>query len=84
MTMPNIGLPEILIVLVIALVVFGPKRLPELGQSIGKGFREFKGAVSGDEDDDEGKRAPMRELTESEQSKPSAVDGEVVTGKTGA
>lgn len=81
--MPNIGLPEILIVLVIALVVFGPKKLPELGQSIGKGFREFKGAVSGD-DDDESKGEHLRELTESKQSKPSAVDGEVVTGKTGA
>ena len=80
--MPNIGLPEILIVLMNALVVFGPKRLPELGQSIGKGFREFKGAVSGDDDDDESKQ--VRELTESKQSKPSAVDGEVVTGKTGA
>jgi TatA/E family protein of Tat protein translocase len=84
MTMPNIGLPEILIVMVIALVVFGPKRLPELGQSIGKGFREFKGAVSGDDDDDEGKHEHMRELTESKPSKPSAVDGEVVTSKTGA
>jgi sec-independent protein translocase protein TatA len=83
MTMPNIGLPEILIVLVIALVVFGPKRLPELGQSIGKGFREFKGAVSGD-DDDVPKNDHLHELTESKQSKPSAVDGEVVTGKTGA
>ncbi len=82
--MPNVGLPEIMIVLVIALVVFGPKRLPELGQSIGKGFREFKGAVSGDDDDDEGKQDHMRELTESKQSEPSAVDGEVVTAKTGA
>jgi sec-independent protein translocase protein TatA len=81
MTMPNIGLPEILIVLVIALVVFGPKRLPELGQSIGKGFREFKGAVSGD--DDVPKNEHLHELTESKTSKPSAVDGEVVTGKTG-
>jgi sec-independent protein translocase protein TatA len=39
---------EILIVLIIALVVFGPKRLPELGNSLGKGIREFKGSISGE------------------------------------
>jgi TatA/E family protein of Tat protein translocase len=49
----NIGLPEILIVLIIALIVFGPKRLPELGRSLGKGIREFRGSLSGDSDDDE-------------------------------
>lgn len=47
----NIGPLEILVVLIIALVVFGPKRLPELGQSLGKGIREFKGSLSGDSDD---------------------------------
>ena len=46
--MPNIGPMEIIIVLVIALVVFGPKRLPELGKSVGKGIREFRGSVSGE------------------------------------
>jgi sec-independent protein translocase protein TatA len=46
---PNIGPMEIMIVLVIALVVFGPKRLPELGKSVGKGIREFRGSVSGEE-----------------------------------
>ena len=46
--MPNIGPMEILVVLIIALVVFGPKRLPELGRSVGKGIREFRGSVSGD------------------------------------
>ena len=55
----NIGLPEIAIVLVIALLVFGPKRLPELGRSLGHGIREFKGSISGenhhDEDDDKPK-----------------------------
>ena len=47
----NIGLPEIAIVLVIVLIIFGPKRLPELGQSLGRGIREFKGSLSGDDDD---------------------------------
>lgn len=46
---------EILVVLIIALVVFGPKRLPELGQSVGKGIREFRGSLSGDSKDDEEK-----------------------------
>lgn len=48
----NIGPLEIIIVLIIALIVFGPKRLPELGSSLGKGIREFKGAVTGEKDDD--------------------------------
>ncbi len=46
--MPNIGPMEILVVLIIALVVFGPKRLPELGKSLGKGIHEFKGTISGE------------------------------------
>lgn len=46
--MPNIGPLEIGIVLVIALIVFGPKKLPELGHSLGKGIREFKGSIGGD------------------------------------
>jgi sec-independent protein translocase protein TatA len=81
--MPNIGLPEILVVLVIALIVFGPKRLPELGRSMGKGIREFRGAMSGGSEDDED-----RELRELQQSKAEAeaeavepVEGEVVGDK---
>jgi sec-independent protein translocase protein TatA len=46
--MPNIGPMEILVVLIIALVVFGPKRLPELGKSLGKGIHEFRGTISGE------------------------------------
>ena len=44
---------QIAIVLVIALLVFGPKRLPELGSSLGRGMREFKDSISGNHDDDD-------------------------------
>jgi sec-independent protein translocase protein TatA len=45
--MPNIGPMELVIVLVIALLVLGPKRLPEAGRSLGRGLREFKESVRG-------------------------------------
>ncbi|MDQ5893894.1 MAG: sec-independent protein translocase protein TatA [Actinomycetota bacterium] len=44
---PNIGPLEIGIVLLIALIVFGPRKLPELGKSVGSGLREFRESVSG-------------------------------------
>ena len=47
--MPNIGAPELIILLVVLLLVFGPKRLPEMGRSVGRGIREFKDSVSGNE-----------------------------------
>ena len=50
--MPNIGPLEIIVLLVIVLVIFGPKRLPELGKGLGKGMREFKDSVTGKNDDD--------------------------------
>lgn len=49
---PNIGPLELVVILVIALVVLGPKRLPDAGRSLGKGLREFKGALSNDHDDE--------------------------------
>jgi sec-independent protein translocase protein TatA len=48
--MPNVGPLEIMLVLIVALVVFGPKKLPDLGHSLGKGIREFKGSVTGESD----------------------------------
>lgn len=58
----NIGLAEIAIVLIIALIVFGPKRLPELGRSLGRGIREFRGSLGGDDGDDDDRGAPPREI----------------------
>jgi sec-independent protein translocase protein TatA len=49
----NIGPLEIAIVLVIALIIFGPKRLPELGSSLGRGIRGFKETVTGERKDDD-------------------------------
>jgi sec-independent protein translocase protein TatA len=49
----NIGPMELVVVLVIALVILGPKRLPEVGKSVGKGMREFKEAISGNDKDDD-------------------------------
>ena len=49
----NIGFPELVIIMAIALVLFGAGRLPEVGKSIGNAMREFKRAVSGLTDDDE-------------------------------
>lgn len=45
----GIGMPEMIIVLVIALIVVGPAKLPQLGQSLGKSIRSFKSAVNGDD-----------------------------------
>jgi sec-independent protein translocase protein TatA len=51
--MPNVGPLELVVILIIALIVLGPKKLPEVGRSVGKGLREFKEALSGDEDPSE-------------------------------
>jgi sec-independent protein translocase protein TatA len=55
----NIGPMELVVVLIIALVVLGPKKLPEVGRSLGKGMREFKDSlsnVSADDERDDSKR----------------------------
>jgi sec-independent protein translocase protein TatA len=53
----GIGPLELVIVLVIALVIFGPKRLPDLGKSLGTGMREFKDSITGNSKDDDDKGA---------------------------
>jgi len=97
--MPNVGPLEIAVVLIIVLIIFGPKRLPELGQSMGRGIREFKNSISGEKDDDDPEEK-RRELEASQQvqvSRPQPtqaeesgvensaepVEGEVVTENKG-
>ena len=57
----GIGIWELLILLLVLLLVFGPKRLPEMGRQLGKGMREFKDSVTGDSKDDEDVALPPAE-----------------------
>jgi sec-independent protein translocase protein TatA len=68
--MPNVGPLEIAVVLIIVLIIFGPKRLPELGKSMGHGIREFKNSLSGDSDKDSPEEK-QRELQASQQAQVS-------------
>jgi sec-independent protein translocase protein TatA len=67
-------------VLVIALLVFGPKRLPELGRSLGNGIREFKGSISGENHHDEDDDKPKLEA-ESAKVHGDPADAEVIRDK---
>jgi sec-independent protein translocase protein TatA len=68
----DFSLWQIAIVLVIALIVFGPKRLPELGKSLGTGMREFKDSISGKHEEEE--KPSIEKASQTEK-----VDSEVVT-----
>ena len=82
--MPNIGPMELIIVLVIVLLIFGPKRLPGLGKQLGSGMREFKDSISGkdrDDDDDEDRPAQRREVETAlgrPEGEQAPLEGEVV------
>jgi sec-independent protein translocase protein TatA len=73
----NIGPMEIVIVLIVALVVFGPKRLPELGGSLGRSMREFKSSITGERDEDD-KRPGLAAPNATPATGVQAVDVEVV------
>jgi sec-independent protein translocase protein TatA len=88
---PNIGPTELIIVLVIVLLIFGPKRLPGLGKQLGGGMREFKDSLTGkggrdddDDDDDEASTADAnRRKTEAALGRPEGeqapLEGDVVS-----
>ena len=65
--MPNVGPMELIVVLVIALMVLGPKRLPEAGRSLGRGLREFKESIAGRGDDDDDDERPAVTRTRDDQ-----------------
>ena len=88
----SIGPTELIIVLVIVLVIFGPKRLPGLGRSLGSGMKEFRDSISGkgsdkdfddDEDDSDTRRQASAALGRPDDEPAAApVDGEVVSERT--
>jgi sec-independent protein translocase protein TatA len=56
--LPEVGITGLIVILIVALLVFGPKRLPEIGRSLGKGMREFKDSISGHSDDTKSELPP--------------------------
>jgi sec-independent protein translocase protein TatA len=88
----SIGPPELLIVLVIILVIFGPKRLPGLGRSLGSGMREFRDSITGkgskDDKDDDDADEPTDTAREANAAlgrpdeDPTPAEGEVVSERT--
>jgi sec-independent protein translocase protein TatA len=84
---PNIGPMELIIVLVVVLLIFGPKRLPGLGKQLGTGMREFKESISGkdrddDDDDDRADRRKAEAALGRPEGEQAPVDGEVVRERT--
>lgn len=64
--MGSIGLPELIIILVIAFLIFGAKRLPEIGSGLGKAIRKFNKGIKGEEEEDKKK---MDEGSENKEEK---------------
>jgi sec-independent protein translocase protein TatA len=62
--MPNVGPWEIVLLLLLALLLFGAKRLPEIGRSMGKGMREFKDSLSGNDANDDPAELPVQTTTD--------------------
>jgi len=84
--MPNIGPMELIVVLIIALLVLGPKKLPEVGRSVGRGIREFKHSIGGDDEQQElaalHRATPAEPVASGDRTDSEVVDTEpVLTGR---
>jgi sec-independent protein translocase protein TatA len=82
----SIGIPELAIVLLIVLIIFGPKRLPGLGRSLGSGMREFKDSLTGktkaDEDEERAEeRAQVEQALGRPDGEETPLQGEVVSDR---
>ena len=79
--MPSIGPLELGIILLIVLLVFGPKRLPGLGRQLGSGMREFKDSITGkDKDKDDDDESDAKPAVRQQALDPAPVEPEVVSG----
>jgi sec-independent protein translocase protein TatA len=65
----DIGLPELLVIFGIALLIFGPRKIGELGKGLGEGIRGFKSAITGEPKKDPGKESPPAEQESGEELK---------------
>src|SRR5207248_11009603 len=77
--MPDVSPIQLIIVLIIALIVLGPKRLPEVGRSLGKGIREFKDSINnigGDDDEEVDVEEPPKQLATAAATAPAAPTAE--------
>lgn len=64
--MAQIGVPGLILILVVALLIFGPSKLPEIGKAAGNSLREFKNATKGMMDDGEGKNKDKENKADTE------------------
>jgi sec-independent protein translocase protein TatA len=74
----GLGMPELILILVIALVVFGPSKLPEMGASVGKAIREFRNATKEPEPERKVIVAEYHEAPKQISTTPGGVDAEKV------